>query len=107
MHRKKGFTLVELLVVVLILGALAAIAVPRIIGGATNATINACKTNVDLINSQIELYYANEGDWPDSLSDLTSTDPNESYFPDGVPECPFGNDYTYSSTTHRVSEHSH
>lgn len=104
MPKKKGFTLVELLVVVLILGALAAIAVPRIIGGATNAKINACKTNVDLINSQIELYYANEGDWPGQLLDLT-TDPN--YFPDGPPECPFEMPYNYSTTTHRVSEHAH
>jgi general secretion pathway protein G len=104
MHRKKGFTLVELLVVVLILGALAAIAVPRIIGGATNAKINACKTNVDLINSQIELYYANEGDWPSQLSTVTS-DPN--YFPDGAPECPFGTAYSYDTNKHRVSEHVH
>jgi general secretion pathway protein G len=106
MHRRNGFTLVELLVVVLILGALAAIAVPRIIGGATNAKVNACKTNVDLINSQIELYYANKGSWPGSLGALTS-DPN--YFPDGAPVCPFGssNTYSYSTDTHRVSEHSH
>jgi len=104
MHRKKGFTLVELLVVVLILGALAAIAVPRIIGGATNAKINACKTNVDLVNSQIELYYANEGDWPAQLSTVTS-DPN--YFPDGAPECPFGTAYSYDTAKHRVSDHAH
>jgi len=104
MHRQKGFTLVELLVVVLILGALAAIAVPRIIGGATNARINACKTNVDLINSQVELYYANEGDWPGQLSDITA-DPN--YFPDGAPGCPFGTAYSYSTTTHHVSDHTH
>lgn len=105
MHRRKGFTLIELLVVVLILGALAAIAVPRIIGGATNAKINACKTNVNLLNSQIELYYANEGDWPDPFSALTS-EPN--YFPDGAPECPFKTAYSYNADgKHRVAQHSH
>jgi len=104
MRSNRAFTLVELLVVVMILGALAAIAVPRIIGGATNAKINACKTNVDLINSQVELYYANEGDWPSQLSDLT-TDPN--FFPDGAPECPYETGYSYNTTTHRVSDHTH
>ncbi len=104
MTYKKGFTLVELLVVVLILGALAAIAVPRIIGGATNAKINACKTNVDLVNSQIEMYYATQGSWPSGLSDVTS-DPN--YFPDGEPNCPFGTAYILNGTTHRVSDHAH
>lgn len=108
MRQRKGFTLVELLVVVLILGALAAIAVPRIIGGATNAKINACKTNVDLLNSQIELYYINTGAYPTSLSALTS---DANYFDaDDVPTCPFGATdypYVYSTTTHRVAEHSH
>ncbi len=104
MRIRKGFTLVELLVVVLILGALAAIAVPRIIGGATNAKINACKTNVDLVNSQVELYYANKGSWPGSLATITN-DPN--YFPDGAPECPFLTPYNYSGVTHRVSDHTH
>lgn len=104
MRQRKGFTLVELLVVVLILGALAAIAVPRILGGATNAKINACKTNVDLLNSQIELYYANKDGWPGSLPIVTG---DANYFPDGAPACPFGTAYSYSTTTHRVSEHSH
>lgn len=104
MRHRKGFTLVELLVVVLILGALAFIAIPRISQSATTAKINACKTNVDLLNSQIELYYANNGTWPANLSALTS-DPN--YFPDGQPECPFGTGYSYDTTTHRVAEHNH
>lgn len=104
MHNRNAFTLVELLVVVMILGALAAIAVPRMLSGATNAKINACKTNVDLINSQVELHYANEAVWPAALTDVTN-DPN--YFPDGAPECPLGTTYMYNTVTHRVPDHTH
>lgn len=85
MRSRKGFTLVELMIVVLILGALAAIAIPRIIGGAVTAKKNACYTNIDTINSQIELYYATNSAWPTNLTTVT-TDTN--YFPDGVPTCP-------------------
>jgi prepilin-type N-terminal cleavage/methylation domain-containing protein len=104
MRSNKGFTLVELLVVVLILGALAAIAIPRISQSAESAKINACKTNVDLINSQIELYYANEGEWPEDLDDIIN---DTDYFPDGPPECPFGKKYSYKAARHRVTEHNH
>jgi len=85
MRSRKGFTLVELMIVVLILGALAAIAIPRVVGGAASAKANACRTNVDLINSQIELYYANTGSWPSDLEVITK---NADYFPDGEPTCP-------------------
>ena len=106
MRSQKGFTLVELMIVVLILGALAAIAIPRIMGGAQTARISACETNVDMLNSQIELYFANEGTWPTALTDVTS-DPN--YFPDTTtpPTCPFGTAYIYNSTTNRVNPHTH
>lgn len=103
MRCEKGFTLVELMIVVLILGALAAIAIPRIMGGAQTARISACSTNIDTLNSQIELYNANEGSWPASLAALTS-DPN--YFPDGAPTCPFGTAYNYNAS-HRIDPHSH
>ncbi len=85
MRHRKGFTLVELMIVVLILGALAAIAIPRILGGAATARANACATNIDLINSQLELYFANTGEYPADLPTLTG---NTSYFPDGAPVCP-------------------
>ncbi|MBA7697347.1 hypothetical protein ES703_106012 [subsurface metagenome] len=106
-HRKKGFTLVELMIVVLILGALAAIAVPRIIGGAAVAKANACHTNIDLINSQLELYYANTSSWPLTLDVLTT---DTDYFPDGEPTCPV-TDVTYENVlvNNRVNPagHSH
>jgi prepilin-type N-terminal cleavage/methylation domain-containing protein len=104
MGQKNGFTLVELLVVVLILGALASIAVPRISQSATSAKNNACSANVKTINSQLEFWYATHGSWPTSLSDLTG---DTTYFPDGAPVCPYGTVYSYSTTTHHVTDHNH
>jgi len=85
--KRKGITLIELLIVVIILGALAAIAIPRISISAYNAKKNACHTNIDILNSQLEMYAAdNDGEYPATLSDLTS---DANYFPDGAPVCPF------------------
>jgi prepilin-type N-terminal cleavage/methylation domain-containing protein len=104
MRVRKGFTLVELLVVVLILSALAFIAVPRIGQSSTNAKVSACTTNVALLNSQIELYYSQNGAWPSALKDVTGS---TTYFPDGAPVCPFATAYVYSTTTHHVAAHTH
>jgi prepilin-type N-terminal cleavage/methylation domain-containing protein len=104
MRQRNAFTLVELLIVVLILAALATIAVPRISESATNAKINACKANVKHLNSQLELWHLAKDAWPTQLSDLTS---DTGYFPDGAPVCPYGTAYSYGKTTHHVSEHSH
>ena len=106
MRSKRGVTLIELLIVVLILGALAAIAIPRLTQSADNAKKNACKTNIDLINSQIELYAAeNDGTYPASLTVITNS---TTYFPDGAPTCSV-NDANYPSTlvNNRVNDSAH
>ena len=102
-YQRKAFSLVELMVVVLVLGALTAIAVPRITGGTFNAGVNACRNNVDIMNSQIELYHSNTGSWPLNLGKVTN-DPN--YFPDGPPKCPFKTPYVLDENK-RVPEHIH
>jgi type II secretion system protein G len=104
MRNRKGLTLIELLIVVIILGALAAIAIPRITTSATTARQNACTTNVDTLNTSIEMWRMDKDAYPSALSDIDS---NTSYFPSGAPTCPFGTPYVYSSTTHRVTPHSH
>ncbi len=101
---KRGFTLVELLIVVLILAALAAIAVPRIGESANNAKRRSCETNIDIMNSQIELFTANTGAAPVLLTDVTA---DINYFPDGAPTCPFSTAYGLSGTTGHVDATTH
>ena len=105
MKAKKAFTLVELLIVVLILAALAAIAVPRLGASAANAKAKACATNIDIINSQIELYTANTGSAPSALTDVTQ---DTNYFPDGEPQCPVLEAvYSLDGSTDRVDTTGH
>jgi prepilin-type N-terminal cleavage/methylation domain-containing protein len=102
MSRKKGFSLVELLIAVIILAALAAIAIPRITQSSSNAKQNACDTNVDIINSAIEMYYVDTGAYPSALTDVTQS---TSYFPDGEPNCPLGGTYTMGATNRVTCNH--
>jgi prepilin-type N-terminal cleavage/methylation domain-containing protein len=99
--KTRGVTLIELLIVVIILAALAMIAIPRISQSADNAKGNACATNVDLINSAIEMYYVDhDGAWPGTLAGVTGS---TTYFPDGAPACPLSGTYSMDGTTHRVT----
>lgn len=93
--------LIESLIVILTIAALTAIIVSRIGRSTTNVKIAACKANVDLINTRIELYKINTGRWPVALTDVT-TDTN--YFRNGPPVCPFGTGYSLSSDN-RVADH--
>ena len=53
---KKGFTLVEILIVVVILGILAAIVIPQFSQASSEARNSSVKSNLQMVRSQIELY---------------------------------------------------
>ena len=98
-----GFSLLELLAVVVIIGLLAAILTPRASAARSQAVEKACAHNRMLINSAIERFAVTTGVNPTSLNDLNVPD----YFPEGIPVCPVsGAAYTLNSSTQRVDGHS-
>lgn len=101
--RRKGFSLLELLAVVTILGVIAAVVVPRISTSKLSAQEGVNKQNISEINSAVERWYFNKGTWPKSnLSDIGS---DVEYFPDGVPRNPVTEKkYTLDNATHRVNQ---
>lgn len=102
----KGFTLIEILFVIVVIAILAAIVVPRLTTSQATAKQAACDANVANINTQIEKYYFNTGNWPSA--DLNEMVPTTSYdyFPSGLPTCPVTTSETYqmNATTHRVQD---
>lgn len=100
--KRSGFSLLELLAVVTILGIIAAIVVPRITTSSDLAKEKANDHNKATINAAVERYYINENTWP--ANDLSDIGADVNYFPDGLPTNPVdGNAYTLNATTHRVN----
>lgn len=98
---RRGFSLMELLAVVTILGIIAAIVVPRVTTSSDAAKTSVHNHNIATLNSAIERYYINTGSWPSAdLNELN--DP--AYFPDGLPTNPTANNaaYAMNTTTNRI-----
>ncbi|RJQ54420.1 MAG: type II secretion system protein [Actinobacteria bacterium] len=83
LRHEGGFTLIELMIVVLIIGILVAIAIPVFQSVQNNARRRTCQANLRTLNGAIQSYAGdNEGNYPTALGDL---DPN---YVRVVPSCP-------------------
>ena len=69
----RGFTLVEILIVVVILGILAAIVIPQFTQASTEAKVSSLQSNLQSIRSQIELYKIQHNDNPPTDNTTFST----------------------------------
>ena len=109
-RRKSGFTLIEILAVVVILGILAAVVVPRVLASSATAKANSCYQNKAVINTAIEKWYFDNGTWP--VVALTDIGADLNFFPDGIPVCPvdgsaYDTDPGMGAPTNRVVGHAH
>jgi prepilin-type N-terminal cleavage/methylation domain-containing protein len=101
-RKRHGFSLLELLAVVTILGIIAAIIVPRVSVSSSTAKQKVRDHQKATINAAVERYYIDNNAWP--ANDLSDIGANASYFPSGLPTNPVdGSAYTLNAKTHRVN----
>lgn len=100
-----GFTLVEVLLVLIILVIIGSIVVPNLFGAQEKANINATKTQIRAIDGAIDLYRIDMAKAPSTLDDLredpsTSSDDSKwsgPYLKAALKPDPWGNEYQYAA----------
>ena len=96
--RHSGFTLVELLLVVTILGILAAVVIPSVIGHDEEARIQATRTSIGAIEQSVQVFaMRHNGKLPDTLEELTaSTDDRPGLIKEGALNDSWGEAFGYT-----------
>jgi len=107
-NREAGFTLIELMVVIVILGLLAGLILPRFIGQSDTAKQQAARTQMALLQSALKLYKLDNGSYPSTeqglkalveppaVGNLPKNWRKGGYLEKGkVPKDPWKNDFLY------------
>jgi general secretion pathway protein G len=71
-HRSRGFTLIELVVVMAIIGLLLTIAVPRYMNSIERGKEQVRRQNVAVMRDAIDKYYGDNGEYPETLDELVA-----------------------------------
>jgi general secretion pathway protein G len=97
---QRGFTLVELLLVLVILALIAGLVLPGIIGKAESAKAKASSSQISRISMSVESFYLDTGNTPSSLEELVNqpsgvTGWNGPYIKNSLLNDPWGQPYKY------------
>ncbi|MDQ6953249.1 MAG: type II secretion system major pseudopilin GspG [Mariprofundaceae bacterium] len=98
--QERGFTLLEIMVVLIIIGVMAAIVAPRFIERADEAKVDSTKIQMKNIQQALKLYRLQKGHYPsssDGLKALTSSGKGGKKYLDDLPKDAWGNDFVYLS----------
>lgn len=102
--RSQGFTLIEVMVVLLIIGIMAGFVAPQILGNQEEAQLKKAAVDIQQLESALEMYKLKNNRFPtteqglDALVTIPVIDPIPRNFPEGgfirrLPEDPWGNAY--------------
>ena len=105
-HRARGFTLLEILTVVIILGLLLSIVVPTVIGRGDEARVTVAKADIRSIANAMELYRMDNSHYPSTQQGIAALVQKPSGYPEPrqwgpepyikkMPTDPWGNPYIY------------
>jgi len=100
---QRGLTLIEIMVVVAIIGLLAALIVPNVIGQGEQAKVDLAKTNMSSVASALDMFRLHNSRYPNSeegLRALVEKPSNARSWPEGgylsrLPKDPWGNEFIY------------
>jgi len=92
-RNEKGWTLIELVIIIVILGIIASVTIPAYMDMTKSAEINACQAAQATIRSAVSIYYAKHlGTLPDALTPSMFVNAE-------IPTCPAGGTITYTKTS--------
>lgn len=103
--REKGFTLIELMIVIIILGLLAALVGPKLFGKVATAKLKAAKAQIELFGTALDALRLDVGRYPTTDEGLKALREKPAgmeswkgpYLPKEIPNDPWGRPYIYKS----------
>ena len=78
-NRRQNFTLIEIMIVVVIIGMIAALAVPKLMGNLEKAKVETTKSNLATLKTAVRNFKMDTGDYPNRLEELLTTNGSEKW----------------------------
>lgn len=103
-RRIRGFTLIEIMIVIVIMGLLISLVAPAMFSKVSSSQRKTAMAQMQMISTALDTYRLDVGSYPDKLEELRRSDRagwDGPYMPRDIPDDPWGNPYVYSVTGER------